>query len=330
MYDPGALYVVDPILSGFSDRFAEQTLYGERIMPLTPVNAKSARYMVFNRADWQVHDDRREPGTVANEIQGKRWSLDSFNLREHSLQSPIFDEERQQLASIGSLNANSGDLSLNPERDATLLVTRSIMLKHEQKVSVAIRNTANYAGGNTVTLAGAQQWSDYTGGTSSTSDPVGAIRTAIRVIKAATGRTPNRMAVPDGVLEYIENHPRVIDRFKNFSLTNAEAWRTLTGFEGEIFIVDSVYNAANHVDATESITSFWGKDVWIGIVDEAPGQMTRTFGKTFAMPYPSGNIRPTDRWREEPRKADIVRTSMNYDIKITSNVAGYLIKNAIA
>lgn len=330
MYDPGSLYVVDPILTGFSDRYEEQTLYGQRIMPITPVNAKSARYVVFNRADWLVHDDRREPGTVANEIQGKRWSFDSFNLREHSLQSPIMDEEREQLASIGSLNANGGDLDLNPERDATLLVTRSIMLKHEQKVSVAVRNTANYAGGNTVTLAGAQQWSDYTGGVSSTSDPVGNIRTAIRTIKALTGRVPNRMAIPDGVVEYIENHPRVIDRFKNFNLTDAEAWRKLSGFEGEVFITDSVYNAANHVDATESITSFWGKDVWIGIVDEQPGMITRTFGKTFAKPYESGNLRPTDKWREEPRKADVVRTSFNYDIKITSNVAGYLIKNAIA
>lgn len=329
MYDPGALIVLDPVLTGFSDRYEEQTLFGERIMPVTPVNAKSARYVIFNRADWLIYDDRREPGTVANEIRGKRWSYDSFNVREHSLQSPIHDEERQMLASVGSLNADQG-LAINPERDATLLVTRSIMLKHEYKVSQAVRNTANYAVGNTVTLAGAQQWSDYTGGTASTSDPVGNIRTAIRVIKAATGRTPNRMAIPDGVVEYIENHPRVVERFSNFSLTNADAWRQLSGFEGEVFIVDSVYNAANNVDATESITSFWGKDVWIGIVDDAPGQMTKTFGKTFAFPYPSGNVRPTDRWREEPRKTDVVRTSMNYDIKVTSNVAGYLIKTAIA
>jgi hypothetical protein len=329
MYDPGALIVLDPVLTGFSDRYEEQTLFGERIMPSTPVNAKSARYVVFNRADWLIHDDRREPGTVANEIRGKRWSYDSFNVREHSLQSAIHDEERQMLASVGSLNADQG-LAINPERDATLLVTRSIMLKHEKKVADAVRNTANYAGGNTVTLSGTSQWSDYTNGVTSVSDPVGNIRTAIRVIKAATGRTPNMMAIPDGVVEYIENHPRVIDRFKNFNLTDPEAWRKLSGFEGEVVIVDSVYNAANHVDATESITSFWGKDVWIGIVDPTPGMMTRTFGKTFAFPYPSGNLRPTDRWREEPRKSDIVRTSFNYDIKVCSNVAGYIIKTAVA
>lgn len=329
MYDPGALAVVDPVLTGFSEKFDEQTLYGERIMPLTRVNAKSGKYMVFNRADWLIYDDRREPGTVANEIRGKRWSTDTFNVREHSLQSPIHDEERQMLNSLGSVNSGQGT-GLDPERDATLLVTRSIMLKHEKKVADAVRNTANYAGGHSTTLSGTSQWSDVTNGVTSVSDPVANIRTALRAIFADTGRRANTMAIPDVVVEYLENHPRVVDRYKTFQLNNPDAWRQLTGFEGTVIIVDSVYNAANHVDATESITSLWGKDVWIGIVDQNPGQTTKTFGKTFAFPYQSGDVRPTDRWREEPRKSDIVRTSMNYDIKITSNVAGYIIKTAIA
>ena len=89
-----------------------------------------------------------------------------------------------------------------------------------------------------------------------------------------------------------------------------------------------MYNAANHIDGTETITSFWGKDVVLAIVDPVLGQRTKTFAKTFSWVYPNGDIRPTDRWREEPRKSDIVRVSQNYDIKITSNVAAYVIKTA--
>ena len=106
------------------------------------------------------------------------------------------------------------------------------------------------------------------------------------------------------------------------------AFRTLTGFEGTILPVDSVYNSANHIDATVNIASFWGKDVWLGIVDPGLGLNQFTFGKTFAQTYPDGSTRPTDRWREEPRKADFVRVSQKYDLKITSAGAGYLITTA--
>jgi hypothetical protein len=138
------------------------------------------------------------------------------------------------------------------------------------------------------------------------------------------------MAIPALGMSYVENHPRVIDRFKNFTLTASDAFQRLTGFTGTILEVDSHYNAANNIDATPDIQPFWGKDVWIGIVDPNPSLNQFTFGKTFAQIYPDGSTRPTDRWREEPRKADIVRVSYKWDQKIVSALAGYLIKNAFS
>jgi hypothetical protein len=334
MYDPGTLYV-DPILTNFSVGYQDQALYGERIMPVTPVRTQSGRYRVFDRSNWIVFESRREPGTVANEVQGAKWSEDNFHTFEHSLQVPIFDEERQQLTSQGGL-ANpvfGGALQLNPELDATALATRSLLLEHELDVSTLVRDAANYAVSNKTDLSGgggAAQWDNYTGGTGSTSNPVANVMTAMRAVYAGTGRYPNTMAIPALGMSYVENHPRVIDRFKNFTLTAADAFQRLTGFTGTILEVDSHYNAANNIDATPDIQPFWGKDVWIGIVDPNPSLNQFTFGKTFAQIYPDGSTRPTDRWREEPRKADIVRVSYKWDQKIVSALAGYLIKNAFS
>lgn len=336
MYDPGTLYI-DPILTAFSVGFQDQALFGERLMPITPVRTKSGSYRVFDRSSWIIHESRRQPGTVANEVSGGKWSSDVFEVFEHSLQAPVLDEERQALTSQGGLAdpVFGGALQLDPETDATALVTRSLMLAHESKVSSVIRNNANYPGGSTVTLAGAQQWDNITYGTPGvattvTSDPVTNIMTGMRTIRTLTGRWPNMLAIPALALSYVENHPRIVDRFKNFSLSIPEAFRTLTGYEGSIVLTDSFYNSANNIDANATMTSFWGKDVWIGLVDPTPGQRTMTFGKTFAWVYPDGSIRPTDRWREEPRKADLVRTSFNYDTKIVSSIAGYLIQNAFS
>ena len=328
MYDPSQLYI-DPILTGFSVGYKDQQLYSEDIMPPTPVRTQSGRFRVFDRSDWLIFPDRREPGTVANEVRGRKWSEDVFKTVEHSLQSPVHDEERQELASQGGLAdpVFGGALQIDPERDAVQLVTRSLLLGHEKKTADLVRNTANYPGGNTVTLAGAQQWSDYTGGTASTSDPVTAIQVGRRVIFNSTGREPNTLVVPAQGMEYIDNHPRIVARYSNFSLGIEDAFQRLTGFTGRILLVDSGYNAADNIDLAENFTYLWGKDVWLGLVDPTPGQQTKTFGKTFEQPYPAGR-RPTDRWREEPRKSDLFRVSWKYDLKIVSNTAGYLIKNA--
>jgi len=335
-YDPGQLYV-DPILTGFSVGFTAQNLYAERFFPLTPVRTQSGRYRVYDRSGWLIYPSRREPGTVANEIRGAKWSEDTFFTQEHSLQAAIADEEDQELRSQGGLAdaVFGGDLQIDPHRDATEALTQSIMLEWEQKVAAVVRNTSNYPIDHVLTLSGDDQWNDSSlvgsplAPWQTVSDPVADVRNAIRIIYRDTGRYPNRMAIPFDAAGVLESHPRIVERFKNFSLLQPDAFRLLTGFDGEIFIVDSKYNQANNIDATEDIVSFWGYDVWIGIVDPTPGQRTKTFGKTFAQVYPDGTIRPTDRWREEPRKSDLVRTSQKYDIKLVSNVAGYLIKNAI-
>lgn len=333
MYDPSALYV-DPVLSGFSVGWAGQDLYGYRLMPETRTGSKSARYKVFDRSNRVIFPSRREPGSVANEIRGGKWSEDNFQTVQHSLQAAITDEERRNLVGPGGLADPDfgGDLDLDPETDAVDLVMQSLMLEHELKVANLIRNTANYAGNHTVTLAGAAKWSDYTGGVASTSDPVANIRTAIQRIKLDTGRYPNTMLYTFDGVGVIEGHPRVVDRFKAFSLMEPDAWQKLTGLPtpGNIFVADSMYNAADNIDAAENITSFWGQDVWIGLVDAQPGQRTFTFGKTFAMVQPDGSTKPSEKWREESRKSDLVRTTYEYDEKIVSAAAGYLIKNAFA
>lgn len=336
MYDPGELYT-DPILTNFSVGLPDQDLYGVQIMPMIPVNTQSGRYRVFDRSDWLIYPSRREPGTEAHEIRGRKWSEDTFMTQEHSLQAPIHDEERQQLNSLGGLAtpAFGGALQIQPERDATTLVTRSILLEHEVTTANLVRDTATYPVANTVTLAGAQQWDDYTFVTpldeySIVSDPIGDIYAGMQAIYAATRRWPNTLAIPRLGVRIIENHPRVVKRFQNFSLLQPDAFLRLTGFEGKILLVDSVYNSADNIDATPVMTDLWGKDVWMGIVNPSLSQNEMSFGKTFSQIYPNGNLRPIDRWREEKRKSDIVRASQKYDQKVVSDDAGYLIKNAFS
>lgn len=311
----------DPVLTNFSVGYGDKDLIGESVAPITQVGALSGRYLVFDRSAWLIYPDTRAQGTVANEITGAKWSEDTFAVHEHSLQIAIDDEEREQQ---NASNALAIDLDL--EEIAVGTLTRSLMLGHEKLVADAFRLAANYPGANTQTLLTADQWDNYG---SASSDPVADIELAMRQIYSVTGRTPNTLVIPWLVWSYIRNHPKIVDRFQNFRLTADEAFKELTGFSGTIIIPESQYNTADNIDATEVIADLWGKDVWLGIVDSAPGQRTKTFAKTFVYPY-QGLNRPVDRWREENRKSDLIRESYRYDLKVVSNTAGYLYKSVIA
>jgi hypothetical protein len=322
MLDQWQLHDFDPILSDFSTGWTAKDLVGLQVAPETKTLTLAGRYMVFDRSDWLIFPDLRAMGTVANEIQGAKWSTTPYSVREHSLQVPVFDEEREELGGAGSFPV---DFSL--DQSAVDLATRSIRLGHEKVVADTYRLAANYPVGNTATLATADQWDNYA---SAASEPVADIEAALRAIYVSSGRAANTIVMPWLVWSYLRNHPKLVDRFKSFQLTAPEAFAELTGFSGNLIIAESQYNTADNIDATESIADFWGKDVWIGVVDDTPGQRTKTFGKTFVYPYNDSVTMPVDRWREEPRKADLVRTSFRYDVVITSNVAGYLYKTVIA
>lgn len=326
-YDPGTLYF-DPMLTDFSVGYGPATFVGLRLMPQVPVNTQSARYRVFDRSSRVRFYSRREPGTVANEVRGRRWSEDTFKTKEHSLQAAVADEERQQLTSQGGLATTSegGALDISPEEDAAAMTLDSLLLEHELAVAALLRNTATYPVTNTVTLLAADQWDNYAG---ATSNPIDIVRDAILTIQSLIGRPPNVMAMGALGTTYLENHPDVVARFTNFTLTDPEAFRELTGFEGEFVLInDDWYNDNDIQEATENLVNVWGKDVWIGYVDPALSRNNLSFGRTFAQTYPDGSTRPVDRWREEGRKSDLVRTSWKWDLKVTFSSAGFLIKDA--
>lgn len=327
MYDPGTLYS-DPILTDFSVGYANPSFVGLRMLPQAPVNTQSGRYRVFDRSKRVRFFSRREPGTVANEVRGGRWSEDTFKTVEHSLQAAVADEERQELNSQGGLaNATfGGALQLDPERDAVDLINSSLQLEHELAAAALLRNTATYPVGNTVTLALADQWDNYAG---ATSNPLTIIQAAVRKIEGLIGTPPNRMLIGSMGIGYLAEHPDVVARFASLSLADPEAWKILTGFSGEMVIVgDDRYNDNDIQEATENALFAWGKDVILAYVNPDMSLNDLSFGKTFAQIYPDGTTKPTDRWREEERKSDLVRTSWKYDLKVTSSVAGYLIKDA--
>jgi hypothetical protein len=190
---------------------------------------------------------------------------------------------------------------------------------------------ANYATGYSVTNAGGTQWSDYVN-----SDPIGQIKTARRKIHSGLFFEPNVGIFPYQVMSVLEDHPDFIERIKysERGIITSEIMAALFGI-GQIIVPGVGYNSANP-GQTAALGYLWGKDVVLAYVPPRAGLRIPAFGYEFNWGYQGSRPMVTERWREEPRKSDLIRVSRRYDLKMVAldgtgkEIAGYVIKAAVA
>jgi len=314
---------IDVVLTNISVAWPNSGFVGSNLFPVVPVRKQSDKYYIFGREAWQPEPagDYRAPGSVANEIPGLNVSLDTYFAQEHSLQIAVTDEERE-----------NADSPLAPDRDGTELVTAKVMLAREIAMHSMVTTAANYAGSNTVTLSGTSQWSDYVN-----SNPISDIRTGVRQIHSELFMEPNLAIIPYQVMSILEDHPDFIERIKysERGIITPEIIADVIGIQN-VIVPGVGYNATANPGQAASLSYLWGLDVLLAYVAPRPGLKMPSFAYEFVWGYGGGMPQVVERWREEPRKSDIVRVSRRYDLKFVAKdvngdpLAGYLIKAAIA
>jgi hypothetical protein len=322
VYDPrgGGNIHIDVALTNVSVGYTNNAFVGERLFPSVPVVKQSNKYYIFGRETWSVHLDLRAPGTQANEIPGYQVSTDTYFANEHALQVPVTDEERQ-----------NADAPFDPDRDGAELVTEKVLLGREVAMKTLVTTATNYPSGGTVTKSGSGQWSDYVN-----SNPIGDIRTGIRWINSQIFRNPNVAVIPYQVMSQLEDHPDFIERIKysERAILTPDIIASVLGIE-TVIIPSSGQNTANMGQAV-SLGYVWGKDVILAYVPPRAGLRIPAFGYEFTWNYAAGQSQVVDRWRENPRKSDLIRMQRRYDLKLPAQdangdtLAGYLIKDAVA
>lgn len=317
--------IVDPVLSQISVGWPASGFVGEALFPSVPVTDKSAKYYVFSDRSTSVtpETDYRAPGTQANEIPGMALSSDTYYTQEHALQMSVTDEER------ANIPPGSG---INPEADATELLTEKLYTGRELAIRALVTTAGNYATNHSVALVnGTSTWSttDYA---LSTSDPAAVIEKAKRRVSRAGSPPLNTAIIPAPVMSFLRWHPKLLAKGQYVSGDNLQDADVinLLGLRGwNVIIPDVQYNTAA-VGQPASMDYVWGDTVVLAYVPPAPGQKTPAFGYQFTR-YDL----TVDRWREEVRRVDVVRTQWEWDLKLIGTdatgkvITGYLITNTI-
>lgn len=312
---------IDQILTQISIAWPNEGLVGPRLFPTVTVRKQSDKYYIFGREGWLPENgDVRAPGSRANEIPGLSVSTDTYFCQEHALQIAVTDEERE-----------NADSPLSPDRDGAELVTSRMLLGREIAQKNLATTAANYASGNTVTLSGTSQWSDY-----ANSDPIADMRTAKSTIHSRIFLEPTLAVIPYQVMTKLEDHPDFLERIKysERAIFSPELLSSLLGVN-QVAVPGVGFNSADE-GATPTLGYLWGKDVIFAYVPSRPGLKVPSYGYEFVW---GGQF--VDRWREEARVSDVIRVRRRYDNKLTAlgdagsadaskSIAGYLIKAAVA
>jgi hypothetical protein len=312
---------IDQILTNLSVSFANNGEFvGNKLFPSIRVRKQTDKYYRFyGREGWLPEEDNRAPGTEANEIPGLQLAQEPYYASEHALQVAVTDEERE-----------NADAPINPDRDATDLITSKLLYGREKAIVDVARGSANYATGHVVDLAaGGTKW-DAAG-----SKPIVDIKKARPVIHAKTFLEPNTLVIPYQVMTVLEDHTDFIERIKysERAILTPDLIAAVLGFSS--VLVPGLGITSGNVGNPVPAGYLWGKDVIVAYVSPSPGLKQLAFGYEFVHGY-GGSEQVVDRWREEKRASDVIRVRRRYDIRPIGTdanyklVTGYLIQNTVS
>jgi hypothetical protein len=284
------------------------------IFPRVMVNKQSNKYHVWNKGDvWRAEARKRAPAADFARV-GIRVSTDNYSADQYALEYLIADE----------ISANA-DAGIDIESTATMYLVDQLNLQKDLDFARDFFTTSSGWGSGTVSTA----WDNVGSGT-----PVTNITSAVLTIKRALGASNQHRIVGLGgtkILNALVTSDQVRDRTKYVQAgTYAALEGALAGALGldDLVISTREYNTAKE-GRTASYSPVFDNEFLIVAVPRNPGLSTPAAGYTFAWDEGGRGDMYVEQYREEAKKADVVRAVCYYDQKQTGADLGVLFENAV-
>lgn len=301
---------IDKALTQISIEYKNEQYIADKIFLPVSVDKQSDRYYVYGKDAFKVRDDRRAPGTEANEIN---WtlSLDTYFCDGHALRHAIPDEEVQNADSVFDLEA-----------DATELVTEGILLNKEIDAANKLLDPNNYDDGLVLQMGvDTAKWSDF-----ANSNPILDITKAKEKIHKKAGLRPNTLIISETVYNVLKVHPVIL---KVFTYTQAVGVATLDQIKMALGVDNILVGSALKMQGEDNLDYIWGNSAVLAYIPSKPGKRTPAIGYTFLWNKDGEGAVQVRKWYDVSRRATIVEAERYYDQKIISKVAGFLFVDAV-
>jgi hypothetical protein len=303
---------IDAALTNVAVGYANSAFIADLIAPPVVVKKQSDRYYIFDsaREALRAGNDRRAPGTEANEVNFSL-STDGYFCDDHALTSAIPDEERE-----------NADPVLQPALDRTEFLRAKIDLNKEIELATLLTNGAVITQFDEPEAA--DRWD------AATSNPVADIEARKATIMASVQALPNTLVLSYPVYAKLRQHPKVGEFLNNTQQGVATAEVLAQVFDVERVLVARAFKNTAGEGQAPVIDYVWGNHALLAYVPTRPAFKQVALAYTFAWGAPgSAAGHRVELWREERRKADMLRVQRYYDQKLIAPGAAFLWKDVI-
>lgn len=308
MPDIGSVHI-DRALTSLSQAVQNEGFVCDLIFPPLPVMKDSDKFFKYDKSNLRVDTTDWAPKTQVKETN---WDVttDNYSVERHGLGELMEDDE-----------VDNADEPLSIASDTTETITEKLLIRREKKLATLLTTTGTFDSDARPALAAAQRWDNYA---SSSSDPNIDIQTGRKTIFQKLFRKANTLILPYIVYETVREHPKVMERVKYVSEAIVD-----TGVLARLWNVDRVIIAGSGENTAkegqaDALAQIWGKNAWLGYVEPRPRRKRPSWGYCF-----QSQKMLVERWRDNPRKGEMLRVSYKEIHKVVTSGAGYWIQTAI-
>jgi hypothetical protein len=307
---PSQARVIDPILTNIARGYKNAQMVGGVLFPTVPVDQRGGQIIQFGKEDFRLYATGRVPGANTKRVQYGYLGA-PFALKQHALEGTVPFEIMQEA------NKTPG---IDMGRVAIVRTQNIVSLRLEKDQADKARNAASYAASNKITLAGTDQFNDYTN-----SDPSAVIETGKEAVRAKIGRRPNTAVIGAKVFSKLKYHPQLLDRIKYTGRDSITVEMLAQFWELDMVkIGEAVY-----ADAADAFVDIWGKDIVLGYTDTSGlnDAGLPSYGYTYQLRAHPIVETP---YQDRNAKSWVYPVTDEVDPVIAGAEAGYLITAAVA
>lgn len=314
-------YNANTHLTNFVEGVVPKGLVYRDIVDVLSVRQKSGTYYEWNKSDQsRIGNTERAPGSDPNVFNVDIDRSGTYTATKRTVAMAL-EEDLLDNTDVPQL------------REALISRAKShVEMDTEARVATAMTTTGNYASSNFTTLSGTSQWNNasFTGSIENDFDTA---KEAIRTYNFGADTDMEMYAIiPQAVANVIKKDDKVRELIKYTQddlLVNGDLPPTMWGLK--VIIPRVTYTSSQKGASSATVADVWGKDVVVGMKTGGSQINEPSFAKLFVHQKYQALDGFARSWTDEAKDyTEFVEYVTYNDIKITSNVGGYLINDCIA
>ena len=318
---------VDAILTNVSVAFTqdESSFVARNVFPVVPSGNQSDLYYEYPKDFFFRNElEKRAPGAETKGI-GYEVTTSNFFCDVYGLHHDVPDQVR----------ANA-DSPINPDRDATVLLTHQGLIGEEVLWASTYFTTGVWTGDFTG-VSGAPGANQFQRFDEAGSTPIEVIRAGMTRVQARTGRRPNKLTLGREVWDILTDHADIVGRLDRGQTTgpamaNRDDLARILELD-EILVMDAI-QATSAEGATPAFSFIGGKAMLLTHSPRTANVLTPSAGYTFAWTglfgaAAGGQGMRINRLRADLKASDRIEMEKAFDHKVVSADLGSFFATAV-